>query len=424
MQLRPYQARAVAAVRAALPDHRSVLLVSPTGSGKTTMGAALAQAAALDGETPLWVAHRTELIDQAAAALGAAVGPGVARVASIQTLHARGERPPADLLILDEAHHCAAETFRGLTAAYPNARILGLTATPARGDGRALDTFEHMIVAARPRELETAGYLVPMEIVRPAKPLKPGQIAQRPVDAWRQHAMGRSTIVFCASVEHAEREAASFSAEAHAFGAAVIEASTPPKERRDLLDDYRIDYAPRVLCNVAVLTEGTDLPNTSCIILTRGCGHAGLYMQMTGRGSRPHPGKTDCIIIDLRGVSHVHGHPYDDREYSLEGIGIRRPSAPANQSYCRVCGAPIEAGAGCDECGIEAASAKPITVTNTPLVKYAAARRQGADRRAANLRRWKLEAATAGHRIGRAYVRYQAVYGERVPPDVERLSRE
>jgi DNA repair protein RadD len=400
MQLRDYQQRAIDEARKALATvgnrRKSVLLVSPTGSGKTVIGAEIARSAVARGRRVLWLAHRSELISQASQKLtnlGLDVGlvsashshgvrPSASvQVASVDTLAVRNEWPPAVLIIVDEAHHGAARTWRGILDAYPSATVVGLTATPQRSDGSGLggDLFSRLVVVTTPRELEAEGHLVPMEVIRPAKPLRAGQIAQRPVDAWTQHARGRQTIVFCASVEHANAVCDEFNTN-HYRTSAVIDSKTHPDSRASLLEQFRRGIL-RALCNVAVLTEGTDLPNTSCIIIARGCGTPGLWMQMTGRGSRPHPGKRDCIVLDLRGVSHEHGHPYDPREYSLEGRGIAAQRTTADQSYCRVCGAPIEAGAVCAECGVEARS-QSVTVTGDRLEKYAHVQQFTGDQRA------------------------------------------
>jgi DNA repair protein RadD len=396
MQLRDYQQRAIDEARKALTTvgnrRKSVLLVSPVGSGKTVIGAAITHSACAKGRRALWLVHRTELITQSAKALiaqGLHVGVVAAsqpaandpsapvQIASVDTLAARGERPPADLIIVDEAHHGAARTWRGILDAYPSATVVGLTATPQRSDGSGLggDLFSRLVVVTTPRELEAEGHLVPMEVIRPDRPLKPGQIAQRPVDAWMQHAKGRPTIVFCQSVEHASATATAFPY-AH-----TISGTTLPGPREQILHAFRDGHIP-VLCNVAVITEGTDLPLTSCIIIARGCGTPGLFMQMTGRGSRPHPGKTDCIVLDLRGVSHEHGHPYDPQEYSLDGRGIAAQRADADQRYCRICGAPVTTELMCVECGMETARNTVVTVTGDKLEKYAHVQQFTGDQRA------------------------------------------
>ena len=435
MKLRSYQQSAVN--RALARTERSLLLVSPTGSGKTTIAAATAQAVSLDGERVLVCAHRDELVEQLHGTLsgllgsehigmvasGRVGGEGEVTVASLPTLMARDQWPAADWVIFDEAHHCAAETWSRARAQYPNARIIGLTATPQRGDGRGLGMFDALHVVTTPRELEAAGWLVPMEIIRPARQLRPGQIAQRPVDAWREHASARSTLVFCQSVEHAWAVADEFGGDI----ATVVHATTAPERRAQAIADFRAGHT-QILCNVAILTEGTDLPRASCAILARGCGTQSLFMQMAGRIARPHTEshKRNALLIDLRGVSHTHGHPYDEREYTLDGRGIRKRTDPEVDPgrWCRVCGAAVEPATACAECGIEAAAAKPIKVTNSPLLKYAAARRAGADKRAENLRLWRQIQRARGYKRHYAEGRYRAVYGTWPPAEVQALARE
>lgn len=425
---------------------RSVLLVAPTGAGKTVIGGELVRLVSQRSRRVLWLAHRIELVEQAICAIQArgvrVVAHSAAKVcgenadepvavASLDTLYSRIQlnehwRPAADLVILDEAHHGAAQTYRHILDHYRDATLIGLTATPERSDGAGLggDLFSRLIVVTTPQQCLADGHLVPMQIIRPAKQLRPGQIAQHPVDAWMQHARGRQTIVFCQSIEHARDTAMEFMGKgvmsSYVFG------DTSVGGRRAAISDYRAG-GTRVLCNVAVLTEGTDLPSTSCIIVARGAGTPGLWMQMTGRGSRPAPGKKDCIVLDLRGVSHEHGHPYDERTYSLDGRGIAPLHADPLASYCRVCGAIATPGEPCAECGVEA-RARDVKVTGARLEPYqwnapAVIRAEGDEQRAARLRRWIGEARERGYNRRWPFVRYRVVFGETPTREVLELAK-
>lgn len=445
MSLRPYQLDAIKRARLALTQspRRSVLVVSPTGSGKTTIASEIARSAVERGRRVLWLAHRSELVEQGfdrlkefglscgaiSASASRAPNPfAPVQVASIQTLLARpDQRPSADVVIWDEAHHAPSDLWSGLAEHYASSALLGFTATPERSDGKGLGAiYDQIVVAVSVSELVELGFLVPVPyeaLIRPGAKLRPGQIAQRPVDAWRTHASGRQTIVFSPSVSAATDHASEFNDAG--VTARVIAGEMPAGERALYLDAFKRGRI-QVLVNVYVLTEGFDCPATSCVILARGCGTRGTYIQMIGRGLRPAPGKSDCIIIDLHGVSHDHGHPADDWRYSLEGKGIRRGDDDEieQQSSCRVCGAPIEPGETCAECGTEPREIAPPKVTGDPLVKYAAKRAEGDDKRASTLARWMREGAQKGYKPGFARGRYRHVYGAFPTLAVEEAARE
>ncbi len=423
--LRPYQLDAIERVRAAMRQHRRrVCLVMPTGSGKTRTCGEMSRIVVERGGRVLWLAHRSELVDQAAdalTALGLTVGAQCSsastppnpyapvQVASVQTLLSRGERPDATLIVADEAHHfaAAAEQWSALLAGY-TAPVIGPTATPERGDGCGLDgCFDALVVGATVRDL-TPDYLVPCRVLRPDVPLAPGEIARSPVDAYRDHAEGRRTVVFVRSVPLAEQYAAEF--RMHGIEARCLTAETPWAERRMAIDAFRRG-AIRVLVNVYVLTEGFDAPELSCVIVARGCGSAGMWLQMIGRALRPAAGKSDALVLDLRGVSHEHGLPEDDREYSLSGVGIRLRDP---NSYCPVCGQPKEPGEACAACGYTPAgdSDKPDTVKNVALKPYMRFRETDDDgKRSERLARWLLDGQRRGFKPGWAKNKFLGVYG-------------
>lgn len=429
MTLRDYQQAAIDRVRQAMwQGARRVILCMPTGAGKTrTLGVMVASVVGA-GRSVLWLAHRSELVDQAAdtlSSLGLTVGAHCSnastppnpfapvQVASVQTLLARNLRPAADMIVADEAHHfaAAAEQWAALLASYPNALIVGATATPERGDGCGLEgVFDAIVVGATVRELTDQGHLVPCQVLRPDKPLAPAELALDPVDAVLEHAPGRRTVLFARSVELAETYAASF--RSRGVEARCLTAETPWAERRLYIDAFRRG-AISVLTNVFVLTEGFDAPETSCIAIARGCGSAGMYLQMIGRGLRPAPGKRDAVVLDLRGVSHEHGLPEDERTYSLDGRGIqlRDPN-----SYCPVCGAPKTPGEPCAACGYAPSgedASKPDHVVGMALKPYHRLRETDDDsKRAMRLAHWLVDARRRGYQYGWAKQKYNAVYGQ------------
>jgi DNA repair protein RadD len=188
---RPYQANIIARFDQAVSDgFRRILLVAPTGAGKTIIANEIIRVARARLHKVVMLAHRREIIGQTSSKLHAAgvmhgvIQAGIeprplepVQVASISTLHARAirsdrmELPPADLLIIDECHHCPAQTYRGIIEAYPDAVLLGLTATPCRGDGRGLGgIFDTMIECPQVAELVEQKYLVPTRCYAPTKP--------------------------------------------------------------------------------------------------------------------------------------------------------------------------------------------------------------------------------------------------------------
>lgn len=427
--LRDYQSQALALVRDEMRrGRRRVVLVAPTGSGKTRMGAEIGRLCVEKGRRALWVAHRTELIDQTCAALdelGLRVGAIAARsawplapdapvqVGSIQTLLAREVRPPADLLVWDECHHASegAAEWATLLAAYEAVPAVGLTATPERGDGSGLAPWwTGLAVATSVRKLTEAGYLVPCEIVRPDTVLEAGHIAQHPLDAYRAHGGGGQGLLFARNVAEAQAYAEEFTAAG--IRTVCVHAKTSPDERAAALAGFRGGRV-RMLANVYVFTEGTDLTMASVCILARGASTAGIYLQMAGRVLRPHPGKTHATLIDLRGVSWIHGPPEDDRIYSLDGRGISRA-----QATCKVCGALLIAYP-CPGCGYapeagegEASSSE---IDGVQINKFARRIAESPDQRWETCVRWVRAAQLKGHKVSSVRHKWLAVYREELP---------
>lgn len=426
--LRDYQERSLGEVSEAWRGGaRRVLLVQPTGSGKTRIGVEAVLRALPRGKRALWLAHRRELVGQAAqrvaleglsrhgviladAARGDPAAP--VQVASVDTLRARGSYPPADLVIWDEAHHTAAETWTAIHNRYPTAFHLGLTATPERGDGAPLvGLFDKLVVGATVLELQVAGYLVRCQVIAPPKKLKSKELAQEPLDAWQAHAAGRPTVVYTRTVGQAYQLAEAFGRVGVAAGA--IDGTTPTAERDAVLKRFAAGEL-RVLANCMILTEGWDSPATEVCLVARSVGHAGMWLQMVGRVLRPSPatGKVDALVLDLAGNVHEHGPPEAIREYSLEG-GIRRVS-----QACTKCGAEI-LSYPCAECGYEpqATGSKPVAtvITRDELVPFDSLE---IVKRGDVLKRLEAEAIERGYRPGWVWNRFNARFKTKLPYSV------
>lgn len=439
MTLRPYQQAAFDNVRRACVELRretptrpaEVLLVAPTGAGKTAIGCSFLAGAVAKGARALWLAHRQELVDQAHTRLlaeGISAGIVMAgrrwradepiQVASVQTLVARETAPEADLLVFDEAHHVAAESWQAIASAYPNARaILGLTATPERSDGAALSPpFRRLVVACQIGDLVRDGWLLPCDVDAPPGP-KPRKakdgLSMHPVDAYEKWAAGERAVCFSFLVEEAEEWAKD--ARRRGIEARAVHGETSAGERKDTLDGLR-EGRVKLVTNPMVLTEGWDCPPCSVAIIARGCSAPGLWLQMAGRVLRPSDGRAKpgerARIIDLRGHVWAHGHPEEDRVYSLSGRGMRRKS---QVWQCEACGAANDIKAKkCEGCGADRPSRgkverQQIASSEMSRASKEAVKQMWADK----MRAWK--GILAEHGPAHAPIVFEQVFGHRVP---------
>lgn len=356
---RDYQDEAIAAVESAWGRGvRRPAVVMATGLGKTVIFAHVARRWLERREGPggraLVLAHRTELIDQAARKLrsiapDSRIGTVQADrnetlndvvVASVQTLASERRRAMlrgVGLIVVDEAHHATAPTYKTIMQHYgayatggatgrDGAVAVGFTATMARGDGGALGSVWQDVVFTRDYAYGVAhGWLVrprcvhvrvddlDLGAVRKSRgdysasdlghAIEDSMAPEAIVKAMREHAPDRPTILFAPLVSTAELIRDALIAEG--FTAAVVSAKTPDDERRRIIAAYERREI-QVLCNAMVFTEGTDLPLTSCIVIARPTKSKSLFIQMVGRGGRPDVGKSDLVVIDVTGASRLH----------------------------------------------------------------------------------------------------------------------
>jgi DNA repair protein RadD len=358
----------------------AVVAVAPTGSGKSCLGAMMAAEVVQSGKRVAWGFHREELGLQAARTLrafGLEIGfQGLGKSApvqlgSYQTWSSRGEMPDCDYFVGDEAHHLGDKvSWERIPAAVKVAgkRLIGLTATPARADGRALPSFDALVVVAQIAEMQALGLLVPLKWRGPSAAMTKGKIAQTPAEAYREEAPGRSAIVFASNRVSAEKYLAEFLDAG--IPAVLVMGDMDPGKRAENLAAFDSGEA-RVLVNVSVATEGYDCPRCDCVILARSCSSPVLLIQTAGRGLRPFPGKTDCLFLDLQGACHTLGRPDAEAHYSLDGTGIvlAADSCPAGERLCKVCRSPLGDEVVCQTCGKDHSPRVPKAV-GAPLTDW------------------------------------------------------
>jgi len=391
--LRDYQSEALTAIEAAWGEGvNRPAVVLPTGAGKTVLFSGLI-AASLDrltkeGRRVLVIAHREELLEQAADKIKAMVpncwvtvykGSRGARdvafaqvvVASVQTLARPKRREAVDnvgMVIVDECHRYASRTYREVLDHYGcmaegGTPTVGFTATMTRMDGGLPDVWQAVAYQKRIHWMIKNGYLIAptaktievdglnlsttrvtggdLNAKDLAEALEDAHAFTAIAETWCAEASDRQTIVFMPDVRTCELMAEAFQRVCGAT-AEVISGNTPSTERRAAYARFNASET-RILVSCMVLTEGFDAPLTSCVIIGRPTLNPGLYIQMVGRGLRLHPGKTDCMVLDLAGAS---------RKHNLAGVNdLESDCAARCDCNCLSCGCGDRCKCGIRKCG-------------------------------------------------------------------------
>ncbi len=341
-QLRPYQAEARDAILSAWDEgYQKTLLVLPTGCGKTVVFASVTENQVRKGHRVLIMAHRGELLTQAADKLKAAsgldsvlekaesssLGSNISvTVGSVQSLaqEKRLARFPRDYfqdIIVDEAHHCLSDSYQRVLEHFPNANILGVTATPDRGDMKNLgEYFDSKAYEYTMPEAIRQGYLSPVKaqlipleldinnvgisngdysVGEVGNALEPylGQIAQE----MKKYCHDRKTVVFLPLIATSQK----FCRMLNEVGLRAAEVNGNSDDRAQVLADFEAGQYD-VLCNSMLLTEGWDCPAVDCIVVLRPTKVRSLYQQMVGRGMRLYPGKENLLLLDFLWLTSRH----------------------------------------------------------------------------------------------------------------------
>lgn len=406
--LRPYQVTVFGQLREALMCYRAALLVMACGAGKGTVICEMIERGLQKGKRITFSVHGKNLVEdmsQRVTKLGIPHGVlmggkkrehwHAVQVASIDTLHRMDNPPHADLLIADEADTCMSPTWlKVLDGPYRNSKLVGMTATPIRTDGKPLGRqsgglFDVMVIGPTERQLIASNYLVRSLVLAPPPPSdlnnvnlggndalkKQAAISDKPrvigniVQHWRKHALWQKTSAYGVDTHHANSIAEAFKSDGIQW--AYVDADTPMDVRAGIWKDLDDPHSGLMgISSVGCTSVGWDHPIVSCLILARKTASLRLHRQILGRGSRTHESKTHFLVLDHVGNTHLH-HPYgmfeDEVPWQLEGEPIK-PNEPGDKiepiatcktavmvdgTLMRPCYATFKAGpTKCPYCGI------------------------------------------------------------------------
>ena len=415
IQLRDYQSNLVRLVRSeCAKGHKRILMVLPTGGGKTYIAADIAKRAVEKGHKVLCLMHRRHLVNQMLDRFSDyGLDPGVimsgdkpnlsakVQVATIQTYSRRIELDhpianpffiDASVVIIDEAHRSLSKTYQDTLKKYEGKIIIGVTATPCLSSGVGMGEYYDSIVdSVGVQELIDSGSLVPARYYAPSKPdldgirtvmgdyekKSLGKTMNTPkligdvFDNWLNIAGDRQTIVFAVNVKHSKALCREF--KSRGVKAEHLDAHSDDDERAEVLKRL-FDGDTQVVFNVGLYTEGFDYPGAECIVLARPTKSMGLYRQMAGRGLRPFENKSECIIIDHGGCIDMLGFVEDDVEWTLDGkkSAYKKKVVREKEKHimtCDMCSASFT-GKRCPRCGTEVPEyGKKIAAMDAKLVE-------------------------------------------------------
>ena len=384
--LRPYQTALLDGARQSFRERkRAVLLQLPTGGGKTVSGSMMIHGSSAKGNVCWWLCHRRELLGQTSktfAAMGIAHGIIAGghssdphkrvQIGSIQTVARRlDDLTPPDLIIFDECHHLGASQWQKIFDTFPNAKIIGLSATPWRLDGKGLGNwFQDMINGPTVAELIEEGALSRYRLFAPTQ-IDVGAIKMQAGDFKKddlaaamdkpsitgdavQHYLklcrGKRAVAFAVNVEHSQHIAAQFNA--NGVPAEHVD-GTMDSGSRDAAIQRFIAGETLVLTNCELFGEGFDVPAIEAVILLRPTKSLSLHLQQVGRALRPAPGKAEAIILDHAGNSIIHGLPDDDREWTLADREKKKKDDKVSSPIktCMECFHVYRPAPKCPQCG-------------------------------------------------------------------------
>lgn len=356
VHLREYQIKGISDIENDWKNCRSILFQMPTGTGKTTLFCEIARKFTTElypNKKVLIITHRTELVEQTfnrllndfhlASGIISANYIGIQsspiQIASIQTLVRRSEHQKDifSLVIIDEAHHALASTYKKLWEFYPSSKFLGVTATPIRTNGDGfVDLFDKLITSDSIKWFIKNNHLSDIKYFASHAPdvsnikIKAGDYDETElsevmqdkavmadlVQSYIDFTPGKKIIVFAVNRTHSAKIVEKYNSSG--YPAKLIDSLTPKDERQDIVNDFRNNKF-KILCNVNIFTEGFDCPDVDAVQLARPTKSLTLFLQQVGRCMRPHENKQYGIVLDNAGLWKEHGLPKMDRNWSLNG---------------------------------------------------------------------------------------------------------
>jgi superfamily II DNA or RNA helicase len=398
LELRNYQEKTVEMVRDEIrKGNKRILIALPTGAGKTHVLSDIAKKAVTKENTVLALMHRRQLVTQMVDSFAEneieadIIMSGIesrleskVQVGTVQTYLRRLQLDAieynrffinAAIVMIDEAHHTLSKSYQQILKHYENKVIIGVTATPVLSSGIGMGTFFQVIVCpVSVQSLVDSGHLVPGRYYGPSTPdlskvkivmgdyhkTELNKVMNQPkligdvVQNWLKLAENRQTMVFAVKVNHSKALCEEFNR--MGIPAEHLDAHDEDEVRTGSLDRFR-SCETRILCNVGLYTEGTDIPEIQCIILARPTKSLGFHLQMVGRGARPSPGKKDFMILDHGGNIERLGFYEEEIEWTLDGKGLgykkkREYKKEKKPFTCEMCSC-VHTGKRCPECGWE-----------------------------------------------------------------------
>lgn len=430
MILRDYQLATIERVKNSIrAGNKSIIIQANCGAGKTIIAGSIISSALDKGKRVLFLVHFRQLAHQAVERFGDfgisdQVGVIMAgeksdlkkpvQIASIQTYSRRLDFDfyaynewfhDADIVFYDECHASIAKTRKEILKLYKNeAIIIGLTATPCRSDSRPLGAiYDDIVSCIGIKELTSQNYLVPAVYYgakhspdlsniptvagdynkkilseRVNQPKLVGDILEN----WLRIAPGRQTVIFATNVKHSKYIESVFLK--NNINIEHVDAHTPPDERVEILERFK-NRDTQIVTNVGVFSEGADFPWASCVVLAKPTKAYGRFVQMAGRGLRPHKGKKDCVLIDHAGLIERHGFLNEVVEWTLSGKekAWKKPTPRTTEPKlckCRVCHEIFKGLKICPRCQTELKSfGKKIETTDDELVELKGKKKNNRD---------------------------------------------